>query len=141
MSKNPGDDVLANIERVVLQRVKVGLMSRISPEVLDQMTCKVEYDYLTDHIEVAFLTYLYAGREHVQSRTHVYVPKTWWEHLKQRWFPKRLLKRWPVKEEPISVVTLHQHVCPHLQIPMCGERSHIDFLESPGIRCRPPDEA
>ena len=26
-------------------------------------------------------------------------PADWWEAVKQRWFPKWMLKRWPVQEE------------------------------------------
>ena len=43
-------------------------------------------------------------------------PKTWWDAFKERWFTKRMLKRWPVEYKRIYV---HQPiflaVCPHLQ--------------------------
>lgn len=39
-------------------------------------------------------------------------PSTWWQHFKQRWFPKWVLKKWPVK---LTIKIMEaQHYYPNL---------------------------
>lgn len=49
-------------------------------------------------------------------------PATWWEAVKERWFPGWLEGLFPVKYERISI---HEHiygaVCPHLLVPHDGK--------------------
>jgi len=39
-------------------------------------------------------------------------PKTWWQHFKQRFFTEKMLIKWPVIEEEVTV-------CFHLKFPRC----------------------
>ena len=39
-------------------------------------------------------------------------PATWWQHVKERWYPKSWLKRWPVKHTTYEAVQLY----PQLQL-------------------------
>jgi len=36
-------------------------------------------------------------------RATIDTPKDWWEHLKERWFPKWALKKWPVRYEKYEI--------------------------------------
>lgn len=55
----------------------------------------------------------------------VIVPTTWWDALKQRWFPLWALARWP-----ISLTTYEARVYfPELEIPRHGDRLHIHFFD------------
>lgn len=37
-------------------------------------------------------------------RHPVQTPQDWWEHLKERWFPRWALRRWPVQYENYDVI-------------------------------------
>ena len=43
-------------------------------------------------------------------------PKTWWDHIKSRFFPAWALVRWPVEWERIDISEKrYKAVCPHLE--------------------------
>lgn len=43
------------------------------------------------------------------------VPANWWQHLRKRWYPHRILRRWPVKVRTINTQTaVYDRVCPHV---------------------------
>ena len=52
-------------------------------------------------------------------------PADWWQALRERWFPKWWLRRYPVRYEEIDV-QLFERVCPHVNVPDHG--SHFLFL-------------
>ena len=73
-------------------------------------------------------------KETVEGRDTAVVqfPRDWWQHFKQRWFPKRALRRWPVlmqdRKYPVRLdITKEIRVCPHTAL--TGNRhAHMDFL-------------
>ena len=52
-------------------------------------------------------------------------PATWWQHLKQRWFPRWALRRWPVRLAKREF-TVYKKVCPHLGVP--ARDPHLRFF-------------
>ena len=70
--------------------------------------------------------------EHLERRGAERVPATWWDHFKQRWFPRRALRRWPVRERSITTEYRYQYVCPHRHEDPRGP-AHFEFLsKGPG---------
>lgn len=54
-------------------------------------------------------------------------PRTWWDHFKHRWFPKRLKRKFPVDYERIYVdQIIYKAVCPHLHDD--GQDKHVKWL-------------
>jgi hypothetical protein len=56
-------------------------------------------------------------------------PADWWEAFKERWFPKALLKKYPVKRchQVIQTLTSTTHVCPHLN--WKSPTPHLEFIK------------
>lgn len=70
----------------------------------------------------------------IEQRTEfIDLPADWWQHFRQRWFPKVILRRWPVitrKHMAIHSVTYLVTVtslCPHVPIPK-GEPRCLQWL-------------
>lgn len=56
-----------------------------------------------------------------------FVPVTWWDHFKLRWFPEWLRKWFPVSTREIATRIEEYHTCPHTS----GRepaRKHIDWM-------------
>lgn len=57
-------------------------------------------------------------------------PADWWQALRERWFPKWWLKKWPVKyrveTKEVVTKTIIYNVCPHLHV--TDNRNHLQFL-------------
>jgi len=62
-------------------------------------------------------------------------PRDWWHAFKERFFPKWLLKRFPVENKKKVVKLEVYHLCPHINVPYRGDRSdpHITFLLTPSL--------
>jgi hypothetical protein len=70
-------------------------------------------DIMGDQIRLMFRAMLFGnGKEKRRCEW----PATWWQHFKQRWFPRWALRRWPVKME-VREWEVFQRVCPHLNVP------------------------
>lgn len=52
--------------------------------------------------------------QHLQRET-VEWPANWWQHFRERWFPRRWLRRWPVRYA--CRVFDSRLVYPHMQLP------------------------
>jgi hypothetical protein len=55
---------------------------------------------------VAQLTNIIAGERIKEIRW----PLDWWQHLKERWFPKFALKRWPVRYHTFKIDLLYPEI-------------------------------
>ncbi len=72
-------------------------------------------NFIANTVVVELESYLH-GIEDVPILIKKQWPKTWWEHFKERWFPKWALKKWPVQYDIIWINERRfKRVCPHLQ--------------------------
>lgn len=55
------------------------------------------------------------------------VPLTWWDHLKQRWFPAWALNRWPVQHR--QVTTTVRVLYPNLKIQVPDQRPVLHIVK------------
>jgi hypothetical protein len=54
-------------------------------------------------------------------------PRDWWEAFKERWFPRFLLRRYPVQYVVIDIYQpIYGPVCPHLEVP--DEQMHLEWI-------------
>lgn len=62
---------------------------------------------------------------------HLEFPADWWQHFRQRWFPRWWLSRWPVRMD--RYVRAHETVirrvrmCPHMDVPRNSDR-HVRWM-------------
>ena len=87
------------LNHVTLKRVNFALQQEFSRPALMGMEVKVWEDMVTSTFIAALRGFLLG--EDVREEVITY-PATWWDAVKQRWFPRWALKRWPV--------TLERHI-------------------------------
>lgn len=85
--------------RVELERIKFAVGRHFPYE--EKVDICVEFDYQFQEIAVMVRCVVWAEDQAVQ-RVDFSWPQDWWQHFKQRWFPKWATKKWPVKMEERS---------------------------------------
>jgi hypothetical protein len=117
-------------QRLICERVMVCLTETASLETLQhfQSATRVHawVDYMAHKLWVQMSIEMPGVLEEVID-IHEQFPLTWWDAVKERWFPAWALRRWPVRYRRIDV---HQKrfaaVCPHVRIDQQG--SHLQWL-------------
>lgn len=76
-----------------------------------------------------------AGREYTETTfiDRTKIPLTWLDHVRERFFPSLLIKKWPINYRTIitrqkAVIT---KICPHIEVPN-NDKKHINFIISGG---------
>lgn len=96
-----------NIEEVMLEKIKIAVVQRISNNLLDGLVEFSEVDsFAHNAIDMRVSGYIWG--ENGKTETIKY-PATWREAFKERWFPTWLLTRYPVNYQihEISTRTLY----------------------------------
>lgn len=126
MSSKPWRGVEPSIN---LDRIKVGVRYYLSRHMLDSLAgslnARVVEDIEINDIGHQFVAYVLGMGREVEI---VEWPATWWEHFKQRWFPRWALRRWPVRKARREVVR-YAKVCPHMS---AGHDDHVRFFYDEG---------
>ena len=81
----PAPDPSARLElqTVTLQRLKLGLMTHLGPDMLQSLELEVAADYLSQMMAARLTAMVLAERVQVADYTSALeVPATWWDHLK-----------------------------------------------------------
>lgn len=100
---------------VVIEKIRIGMMQSVSAHLID---AAVDIDtlisYEADRVVFSVRGYLW-GDEPVIQKTVKY-PSDWRQAFKERWYPKWLLKKYPVKYTKIELVsqTLYPDYRPNL---------------------------
>jgi hypothetical protein len=91
---------------VELERIKIGLVEKLSYTALHDLSVSVNDDFFTNLVSVQIKGYIWGERG--KSETIKY-PKNWREAFKERWFPAWLLRRYPVvyRVHEINTTTLY----------------------------------
>ena len=96
--------------------------------------------YIIDQMMTEFTATLRCvGTQQVRKEDYN-IPVSWWNHLKQEVFPKRLLKCFPVKYKTLKVIREYWNICPHLLLPNVGQDVHIAWLDRPPILMKDIDD-
>jgi hypothetical protein len=81
------------IETVRLEKIKYGILMRLTEEFLRDAKIDVIEDTLAREIEVAVRVGIF-GKQH--EKVECKYPADWWQAFRERFFPKWWVKRWPV---------------------------------------------
>ena len=90
----------AEIEEHTLHKFKFGLIEAISPHVVES---RVEAERFEEHIRVTIRGYVWS--HYLGTHTIMY-PADWCEAVEERFFPKFLLERFPVRYH-IEKIEMH----------------------------------
>lgn len=100
-------DTPLNVQEVTLEKIKVAIMQRVSNQLLDAVVDINEVEsFVHNAVDLRLQGYIWG--ETGKTETIKY-PATWRDAFKERWFPKWLLRRYPVNYQvhEISARTLY----------------------------------
>lgn len=96
-------------ERIVLERIAFNIRQAISKYEIAHLAELLEHDGMSVFREpysdsMAFQLMAHVWCKDKKTERHTY-PETWWDAVKQRWFPAWALKRWPPRMMCVAVDT------------------------------------
>jgi hypothetical protein len=100
-------DAALNVKEIQLERIKIGLMQRISNHLLGASVLFSEQDsFIYNSVDMRIRGYIWGERGKSEA---IKYPATWRDSFKERWFPKWLLARYPVayRVHEINTTTLY----------------------------------
>ena len=74
-----------------LEKLLIGFEQRIAPELLGT---GVKIEYVMEGVRIQVRGYVWSQEP---SRYETKYPRDWWQAVKERWFPKWLLERFPIE--------------------------------------------
>ena len=117
---------------LMLEKLRIGLSTHVSPAVLSQMKFDQSYDPITDKIMAKLEMYLFSNKIHTET-TKRDLPDGWFQGFKDAHFPGFLKRKFPVKYTQIFEEVKTIHICPHLNYRTRDEeRFHLQFLMPEG---------
>jgi len=105
-------DELPYISTIELKRIEYIVASRISKD--DYLRYGgIVVEGAAEDIIIKVKSFVY-GVDEATRRVEIRYPADWWEAFKERWFPRWLLKRYPVKyhEETVEAREIYPTVGP-----------------------------
>lgn len=110
-----------DFEQVVLEKVRLSLERVFQREQLHFLRNELQVEaYLCQRTQdlVLRITTAVIAKERVEEEVctrKVACPANWWQHFRERWFPKWWLARWPVRYK-FTDIEIHKHYycCPHV---------------------------
>lgn len=115
-----------NIKRLIAEKIRLRVGYAVPSEVVKRAEIQSWADDITESLIVELDTYFVgmAGDRVCVLRRW---PQTWWDAVKERWFPVWAKRRWPVQYEVIDIdEPLYSAVCPHVDVP--DKRPHLEWL-------------
>lgn len=117
-------------DRITLEKIRFGIQQMISSALMDDIQYESIEDIATQSIVKRLTFYLWGNKVNEEEHddvVHVY-PATMWEELKRDFWPKWLVRRYPVRysRDITHHTTKHYHVCPHLDYK--DNRKHLEFM-------------
>jgi len=126
-----------DVRRLMLQKIEFAVSRRLEGHCLQDASLETYLDHEANSMVVQFRAYLYGQESVVESDEidHLSFPATWFEQFKGQYFPRWLLKRFPVvqKKYPYhrKVITKLMKVCPHLNVK--SQYDHLEFFLKEGL--------
>ena len=90
---------------VILERLRFRMGEFITKESLTFVTVEFLENHFTDSIIFNWRAAI-AG----QGLRTIQYPKDWWQSFKERWFPKKFKKRWPIEYKIIDIYALYPSI-------------------------------
>ena len=100
------NDSMSESDKVKLEKMRFGLMTRISQEML---VSEVSAEYVANDLLLKVKGFVWGRKVKVYR---FYYPRDWWESFKDRWFPAWFKKRYPVIfiEQKVDVNELYPNL-------------------------------
>lgn len=107
-----------NFEEILQTKtIRLDKFTFASHQIIDE---GVDYDYIGRASRYQLKVYLLGESLKKYSR-HIEYPDGWWQAIKDRWFPRCLLKQWPVRKRvfnlDIDMVALYPELSARLSLP------------------------
>lgn len=96
------------VDKVSIKCREYGEFIAISP---DMMLNEADQDRISSMFAYSFSSLGWRARIPVQQLLSLERPVDWWQHLRQRWFPKWWLRRYPVRMDTVNLDRLFDVVC------------------------------
>ena len=103
---NENDEVKIEDYEVILERLRFRMGESITKEMLSS---NVTVEFLENHFTDSIIFNWRAAIAGQGLRTIQY-PKDWWQSFKERWFPKRFKKWWPIEYKIIDIYALYPSI-------------------------------
>ncbi len=91
---------LVNVRSVTLQKYRLVQDATLSHRFAEPFRVEKWETEMLDAVRYRMIQYVW-GEE--LQRQEVKYPADWWEAFKERWFPKRMKARWPVKYRTVTL--------------------------------------
>ena len=120
------------VERLLLKKIEIGVSKRMPGVYFQDVEWETHIDHAANDVVFQLRAFLYGRESVVESDEidHLSFPATWFEQFKGQYFPRWLLKRWPVVQKKYSyhrkVITQVTKVCPHLNVK--SQYDHLEFF-------------
>ena len=92
-------DYFKKVEELILEKIKFGMNLPLDSEFINSGNIELYLTPYANQIIMNFRTRILGQRKEVEKSVVYEFPKNWFEHLKQDYAPKWILKRFPVKTE------------------------------------------
>lgn len=113
------DSVL--FKEVVLTKIRFGL-TQIENCYPQNLRYETEHDIRLQRI-IHHISWNLLGKE-IETKKY---PETWWDAFKERWYPKFLKKRFPVRWDHFRLY----NICPHInEVWMDDKALHLNWIEN-----------
>jgi hypothetical protein len=116
---NPTAYIPPEIQTLVLERINLvanGTIARHEFAMLPraEVIGRIGIDCKTMDLLLSLETYV-MGLPEKTIIIHEKWPTDWWQALKERWWPRWALRRWPVEYKHLDIhETIYKAVCPHV---------------------------
>lgn len=128
------DDFQAlNAEILHAKIVMLANQMAIPAATLREMEINEYRDHVLERMVYQIKSYLLASGEEI-VRCNERWPADWLQAVKERWAPRWIKRRWPVRYREHRVErTFYRAMCPHIEIPHHqGNEVHFTFLRDAG---------
>ena len=113
------------VSEIQLEKIKLAIAEKVSEQMMDHLVSieAVGDDFICNRLTLIIRGYIWGESGKTQT---IRYPATWWDAVKERWFPIWLLSRYPAtyREHEISLKTLY----PNFKISMPRETHVLKYM-------------
>lgn len=126
-------DDIVTYRTIRLDKIRLGLSFCVSKLAL--MDAEVQTEFIDNIIHYQLRGFLWGEKA---GRYSFRAPADWWQAVRERWWPRFVLVRWPVKyrDEVIEVTAIY----PDLKISMPEEAKALVIQRLEPTQCWRPDD-
>lgn len=117
---------VSDMRQLCIEKLKVASCMTISESLLSEFEVKAVREMIAGRMVAALQGYVYSKEVREEVKGSVQFPATWVQALKERWLPRWILRRYPVRYSSSPVRITHVHVCPHINVK--SDSPHIYWL-------------